>query len=104
MRGRSGLVRAYRPYPLGFFVTTFAFGGYVDEAVGAARGVPVRLLGFAFLAVADLWGGLLLSARFPQLPPSFAIMATAGAAYAATFLRRRTPLLTGGPPAWGASS
>ncbi|MFH8385684.1 metal ABC transporter permease [Kitasatospora sp. NPDC018058] len=107
----------------------------LDEAVAAARGVPVRLLGFAFLAlvgatageatqavgsllllgllaapagaairltdrpfralalsaalaVAEMWGGLLLSAAAPKLPPSFAIMATASAVYAATFLVR----------------
>jgi zinc/manganese transport system permease protein len=107
----------------------------VDEAVAAARGVPVRLLGFAFLAlvgvcageatqavgsllllgllaapagaairltdrpfralalsaglaVAEMWGGLLLSAAAPELPPSFAIMAMASAVYAATFLVR----------------
>ncbi|MFI9362736.1 metal ABC transporter permease [Kitasatospora sp. NPDC053057] len=107
----------------------------LDEAVAGARGVPVRLLGFAFLAlvgatageatqavgsllllgllaapagaairltdrpyralalsaalaVAEMWGGLLLSAAAPKLPPSFAIMATASAVYAATFLVR----------------
>ncbi|MDH6108586.1 zinc/manganese transport system permease protein [Kitasatospora sp. MAP12-15] len=107
----------------------------LDEAVAAARGVPVRLLGFGFLAlvgatageatqavgsllllgllaapagaairltdrpfralalsaglaVAEMWGGLLISAQFPKLPPSFAIMATASAVYAATFLKR----------------
>ncbi|MGA5821124.1 metal ABC transporter permease [Kitasatospora sp. NPDC094028] len=107
----------------------------LDEAVAAARGVPVRLLGFAFLAlvgatageatqavgsllllgllaapagaavrltdrpfralalsaalaVAEMWGGLLLSAAAPKLPPSFSIMATASAVYAATFLVR----------------
>ncbi|MFF2080813.1 metal ABC transporter permease [Kitasatospora sp. NPDC058162] len=113
----------------------------LDEAVAAARGVPVRLLGFGFLAlvgataaeatqavgsllllgllaapagaairltdrpfhalalsaglaVAEMWGGLLLSAEAPELPPSFAIMATASAVYAATFLirPRRTAL------------
>ncbi|MFE5581620.1 metal ABC transporter permease [Kitasatospora sp. NPDC056531] len=113
----------------------------LDEAVAAARGVPVRLLGFGFLAlvgatageatqavgsllllgllaapagaairltdrpfralglsaglaVAEMWGGLLLSAAAPELPPSFAIMATASAVYAATFLirPRRTTL------------
>ncbi|MDH6118445.1 metal ABC transporter permease [Kitasatospora sp. GAS204B] len=105
----------------------------VDEAVAAARGVPVRLLGFGFLvlvgacaaeatqavgsllllgllaapagaairltdrpfhalalsaglAVGEMWGGLLLSAELPKLPPSFTIMATASAVYAATFL------------------
>ncbi|MFJ9847365.1 metal ABC transporter permease [Kitasatospora sp. NPDC101155] len=107
----------------------------LDEAVAAARGVPVRLLGFGFLAlvgatageatqavgsllllgllaapagaairltdrpfralalsaalaVAEMWGGLLLSAAAPKLPPSFAIMAVASAVYAATFLAR----------------
>ncbi|MFF2076159.1 metal ABC transporter permease [Kitasatospora sp. NPDC058162] len=107
----------------------------LDEAVAAARGVPVRLLGFGFLAlvgatageatqavgsllllgllaapagaairltdrpfralalsaalaVGEMWGGLLLSAAAPKLPPSFAIMATASAVYAATFLIR----------------
>ncbi|MDH6708348.1 zinc/manganese transport system permease protein [Kitasatospora sp. MAA19] len=107
----------------------------LDEAVAAARGVPTRVLGFAFLAlvgacageatqavgsllllgllaapagaairltdrpfralalsaalaVAEMWGGLLLSAEAPELPPSFAIMATASAVYAATFLVR----------------
>ncbi|MDH6129987.1 metal ABC transporter permease [Kitasatospora sp. GP82] len=107
----------------------------LDEAVAAARGVPTRVLGFAFLAlvgacageatqavgsllllgllaapagaairltdrpfralalssalaVAEMWGGLVLSAEVPKLPPSFAIMATASAVYAATFLVR----------------
>ncbi|MER7670093.1 metal ABC transporter permease [Kitasatospora sp. NPDC096128] len=107
----------------------------LDEAVAAARGVPVRLLGFGFLAlvgatageatqavgsllllgllaapagaairltdrpfralalsaalaVAEMWGGLLLSAAAPKLPPSFAIMAVASAVYAVTFLVR----------------
>ncbi|WP_037973433.1 metal ABC transporter permease [Streptomyces sp. NRRL WC-3742] len=114
----------------------------LDESVAAARGVPVRLLGFGFLAlvgatageatqavgsllllgllaapagaairltdrpfralalsaalaVAEMWGGLLLSAAAPKLPPSFAIMATATAVYAATFLVR--PARTGRP-------
>ncbi|MDH6131383.1 zinc/manganese transport system permease protein [Kitasatospora sp. MAA4] len=116
----------------------------LDEAVAAARGVPVRVLGLGFLAlvgatageatqavgsllllgllaapagaairltdrpfralglsaglaVLEMWIGLLLSAEFPTLPPSFAIMATATAVYAATFLVRparaaRTPV------------
>ncbi|MEV6168702.1 metal ABC transporter permease [Streptomyces sp. NPDC051954] len=102
----------------------------VDEAVAAARGVPVRALGIAFLvlvgvcaaeatqavgsllllgllatpagtahrltdrpyralwlaaglAVTDLWTGLALSYTFPSLPPSFTILATATAVYAA---------------------
>ncbi|MFI6151522.1 metal ABC transporter permease [Kitasatospora sp. NPDC051170] len=114
----------------------------LDESVAAARGVPVRSLSLAFLAlvgatageatqavgsllllgllaapagaairltdrpfralalsaalaVAEMWGGLLLSAAAPKLPPSFAIMATATAVYAATFLVR--PARTGRP-------
>ncbi|GHF07456.1 MULTISPECIES: metal ABC transporter permease [Streptomyces] len=108
----------------------------VDEAVAAARGVPVRLLGYGFLAVAgasaaeatqavgsllllgllaapagaairltdrpyralalsvglavtEVWTGLFTSYAVPKMPPSFAIMATATAVYAATFLIRR---------------
>lgn len=107
----------------------------IDGEVAAARGVPVRALGFGFLAlvgvcageatqavgsllllgmlaapagaaarltdrpyralalsatlaVAEMWGGLLLSAAVPQLPPSFAIIAAASAVYALTFLIR----------------
>ncbi|MEV7602253.1 metal ABC transporter permease [Kitasatospora sp. NPDC089797] len=125
--GATGIVLLLIARPL-LFAT-------LDEAVAAARGVPVRLLGFAFLAlvgatageatqavgsllllgllaapagaairltdrpyrglalsaglaVAEMWGGLLLSAAAPKLPPSFAIMATAAAVYAATFLIR----------------
>lgn len=105
----------------------------VDEAVAAARGVPVRLLGFVFLgltgacaaeasqavgsllilgllaapagaaqrltarpyralalsgglAVGEMWAGLAVSYAVPSLPPSFAILATATAVYAATYL------------------
>ncbi|MET9414892.1 metal ABC transporter permease [Streptomyces klenkii] len=108
----------------------------VDEAVAAARGVPVRLLGYGFLAVAgasaaeatqavgsllllgllaapagaairltdrpyralalsvglgvtEMWAGLFASYAVPQMPPSFAIMATAATVYAATFVIRR---------------
>ncbi|MFF4404918.1 metal ABC transporter permease [Streptomyces sp. NPDC001262] len=108
----------------------------VDEAVAAARGVPVRLLGYGFLAVAgasaaeatqavgsllllgllaapagaairltdrpyralalsvglavaEMWTGLFASYAVPKMPPSFAIMATATAVYAAAFLIRR---------------
>ncbi|WP_327287469.1 metal ABC transporter permease [Streptomyces sp. NBC_01198] len=117
----------------------------VDEAVAAARGVPVRLLGFAFLAltgacaaeatqavgsllilgllaapagaaqrmtarpyhalalsaglaVAEMWTGLGLSYAIPRTPPSFAILATATAVYAATYvpgLRIRIPAPAG---------
>ena len=116
----------------------------VDEAVAAARGVPVRVLGFGFLAlvgacageatqavgsllllgllaapagaalrltvrpfvglalsaglaVGEMWAGLAASALIPSLPPSFAIMAAATAAYGATFLFR--PTVT----TWGAT-
>jgi zinc/manganese transport system permease protein len=105
----------------------------VDEAVAAARGVPVRALGIAFLglvgvtaaeatqavgsllllgllaapagaahrltdrpyralwlsaviAIASVWFGLSLSYAAPQLPPSFAIMLVATAAYGASYL------------------
>jgi zinc/manganese transport system permease protein len=108
----------------------------VDEAVAAARGVPVSALGIAFLvltgacaaeatqavgsllllgllaapagaahrlthrpyhalwlsaalAVAEMWGGLALSYALPVLPPSFAILATASAVYAAAVVARR---------------
>ncbi|MGG2464788.1 metal ABC transporter permease [Streptomyces sp. RGM 3693] len=108
----------------------------LDEAVAAARGVPVRLLGFGFLAVAgisaaeaaqavgsllllgllaapagaatrltdrpyralalsaalavlEIWAGLFAAHAFPEIPPSFAIMAAATAVYVATFLIRR---------------
>jgi zinc/manganese transport system permease protein len=103
----------------------------IDESVAAARGVPVRLLGYTFIvlvgvtaaeatqaigallllgllaapaataqrittrpyaafvmsaafAVASVWIGLFLSYRTPKLPPSFAIVATFTAIYAAT--------------------
>lgn len=108
----------------------------LDEAVASARGVPVRLLGYGFLALAgtsaaeatqavgsllllgllaapagaairltdrpypalalsvglavlEMWAGLFASCAVPRMPPSFAIMATATALYAATFLIRR---------------
>ena len=107
----------------------------LDESVAAARGVPVRVLGFGFLAlvgacageatqavgsllllgllaapagaairltdrpfrglalsaglaVAEMWAGLAAGALVPSLPPSFAVMAAATAAYGATFLIR----------------
>jgi zinc/manganese transport system permease protein len=118
----------------------------VDGAVAAARGVPVRLLGYGFLAlvgaaaaeatqavgallllgllaapagtaqrltarpypalfisaglaVAAMWGGLVLSYTVPALPPSFAILAVATGGYALALLgtRRRhslTPVMT----------
>jgi zinc/manganese transport system permease protein len=122
----------------------------LDEAVAAARGVPVRLLGIGFLAligatageatqavgallllgllaapaatallitarpylglavsaalaVAEVWAGLALAYAAPAVPPSFAIIAVATAAYLATFtgtrLRRarRMPLRTAAP-------
>jgi zinc/manganese transport system permease protein len=121
----------------------------LDAAVAAARGVPVRVLGFAFLAlvgasaaeatqavgallllgllaapagaamrltdrpyralvlsaalaVAEMWAGLGLSYAVPKLPPSFAIMASAAAVYAAAFAvgrrRRRAGLVRGESP------
>lgn len=109
----------------------------LDAAVAAARGVPVRTLGFGFLAlvgacageatqavgsllllgllaapagaairltdrpflalalsaglaVGEMWAGLAAGALIPTLPPSFAIMAVATAAYGTTFLIRPT--------------
>jgi zinc/manganese transport system permease protein len=103
----------------------------IDEAVAAARGVPVRALGYFFLilvgltaaeatqaigallllgllaapaaaaqrittrpypafvisaalAIGSTWTGLFVSYRIPKLPPSFAIVATVTAVYAAT--------------------
>src|SRR5205807_2664854 len=73
----------------------------IDEAVAAARGVPVRLLGIGFLALVgasaaeatQAVGALLL-----RLPPSFAILAAATAVYVASLVA------TGGPrPAAGAA-
>ena len=114
----------------------------LDEAVAAARGVPVRGLGYLFLvlvgltaaeatqaigallllgllaapaaaaqrltsrpylafgtsaliAVGSMWTGLFLSYRIPELPPSFAIVATLTAVYgAAAVLTRRSPRRT----------
>jgi len=108
----------------------------VDEAVAQARGVPVRLLGVAFLglvgttaaqasqvvgallilgllaapggaaarcsarpavavplaaaiAVGSVWVGLGASYALPSMPPSFSVIATATAVYAATAAVRR---------------
>jgi zinc/manganese transport system permease protein len=108
----------------------------IDEAVAAARGVPVRLLGIGFLAlvgaaaaeatqavgallllgllaapaatallvtarpyqglavsaalaVAEMWAGLTLAYAAPAMPPSFAIIAVATAAYLAAFASTR---------------
>jgi zinc/manganese transport system permease protein len=117
----------------------------IDEAVAAARGVPVRLLGIGFLAligataaeatqavgallllgllaapaatallltarpypglaisaalaVAEMWAGLALAYAAPALPPSFAIIAVATAAYLAAFAVSR--LRHTGPARW----
>jgi zinc/manganese transport system permease protein len=111
----------------------------LDQAVAAARGVPVRALGIGFLCLvgasvaeateavgallilgllaapagtaqrltvrpyvamglasglstAALVVGLVVSDLAPRVPPSFAILAVATAAYAATFLPRPRPL------------
>src|SRR5262249_46659210 len=111
----------------------------LDPDVAGARGVPVRLLGLAFLAlvgvtvaeasqvvgallvlgllaapagaasrltarplaglglsagiaVASVWVGLAVSTAVPRVPPSFAILAVAAAAFAgAAASRRRSP-------------
>lgn len=109
----------------------------LDEAVAAAAGVPVRMLGIAFLAVVgvtaaettqavgallllgllaapaaaahrlttrpyrglalsaglgvlSVWVGLVLAYSFPDVPPSFAIVATAVAIHAAALARTAT--------------
>ena len=119
----------------------------VDEAVAAARGVPVRLLGFAFLAlvgacaaeatqavgsllilgllaapagaaqrmtarpyralalsaglaVGEMWAGLGLSYAVPRMPPSFGILATATAVYAATYVPAGLAAVAGWRPGW----
>jgi zinc/manganese transport system permease protein len=120
----------------------------LDEQVAAARGVPVRLLGFGFLAlvggtaaestqvvgallilgllaapagaatrltarpfvamglsaaiaVGSVWIGLTASYLVPRMPPSFAILAVATAAFLAAIavssLRRGTELRAGRP-------
>jgi zinc/manganese transport system permease protein len=116
----------------------------IDEAVAASRGVPVRLLGFVFLAlvgltaaeatqavgallllgllagpagiaqrlttrpfralvlsaavaVASVWSGLTLSYAFPDLPPSFSIMAVVAAGYLAAVVGGWVRDRTGGP-------
>ena len=108
----------------------------IDEAVAAARGVPVRAIGIGFLAIigataaeatqavgallllgllaapaatalvltdrpyrgmaiatalaiAEMWAGLALAYAAPALPPSFAIIAVAAAAYLAAFAASR---------------
>jgi zinc/manganese transport system permease protein len=108
----------------------------LDDNVAAARGVPVRLLGFGFLAlvggtaaestqvvgallilgllaapagaatrlttrplramglsaaiaVASVWIGLTASYAIPKMPPSFAILAVATAAFGVTYVIRR---------------
>ncbi len=95
----------------GFLALVGATAGEATQAVGsllllgllaAPAGAAIRLTDRPFhalalsagLAVAEMWGGLLLSAEAPKLPPSFAIMATASAVYGATFLirPRRTAL------------
>jgi zinc/manganese transport system permease protein len=110
----------------------------IDEAVAAASGVPVRVLGIVFLAVVgataaeatqavgallllgllaapaaavllltdrpyrglamsaglavvEMWAGLALSFAVPAMPPSFAIIAVATAAYLAAFVWSRLP-------------
>src|SRR6266568_3743756 len=115
----------------------------LDEAVAAARGIPVRVLGVVFLAVVgaaaaeatqavgallllgllaapaatvllltdrpyrglvisaglaviEMWAGLALSYAAPAMPPSFAIIAVATAAYLAAFTWSRLRRLGAG--------
>ena len=72
--------------------------GLLAAPAGAAQRMtdrPYRALALsAALAVAEMWTGLGLSYTIPRMPPSFGILATATAVYAATYipgLRRRTP-------------
>ncbi|WP_308271573.1 metal ABC transporter permease [Kitasatospora sp. SUK 42] len=83
-------------FGFGFLALVGATAGEATQAVGsllllgllaAPAGAAIRLTDRPFhalalsagLAVAEMWGGLLLSAEAPKLPPSFAIMATATA-------------------------
>jgi zinc/manganese transport system permease protein len=115
----------------------------LDENVAAARGVPVRLLGYGFLvlvagtaaestqvvgallilgllaapagaasritnrpllamglsaaiAVGSVWIGLTASYLIPSMPPSFAVLAVATAAYLVTLVVNRVARLAGG--------
>ena len=100
-----------RALAIGFLVAVGATAAEATQAVGAllllgllaapaatallltAR--PYRGLAIsACLAVAEMWAGLGLAFAAPALPPSFAIIAVAAAAYLAVFagsrLRRRT--------------
>lgn len=83
--------------------------GLLAAPAGTARRLtprPYRALALSVLiAVADLWAGLFLSYAVPVLPPSFAILAVATAAYvvvalAGSAVRRRSrpaALLAGEP-------
>ncbi|MBV6697761.1 metal ABC transporter permease [Kitasatospora aureofaciens] len=77
--------------------------GLLAAPAGAALRLtdrPYRALALsAALAVLDVWGGLLLSAAAPQLPPSFAVMAIATLCYTATYAVRRTPTAAAADPA-----
>src|SRR5207245_924384 len=67
--------------------------GLIAAPAGAAHrltGRPwVGLSLAAAIAVGSMWIGLVTSYLFGSVPPSFAIMAVATAAFAATFLPRR---------------
>jgi zinc/manganese transport system permease protein len=64
--------------------------GLLAAPAGAAQrlaGNPYRGLGLAgALAVASMWGGLIISDLVPSLPPSSAVIAVASAIYAVAFL------------------
>ena len=67
--------------------------GLLAAPAGAAQSLDrpslSRPLAFGPLAVASIWLGLALAYAAPSLPPSFAIMAVATAAYVAALARRR---------------
>ena len=71
--------------------------GLISAPAGAAHrltGRPwVGLALSAAIAVASMWIGLLVSYVYGSIPPSFAIMAAATAAFAATFVPRRRAAL-----------
>jgi zinc/manganese transport system permease protein len=94
-----------RALGLGFLVLVGVTAGEATQAVGsllllgllaAPAGAAVRLTDRPFhglalaagLAVGEMWAGLAAAALIPRCPPSFAVMAAATLAYAASCLRR----------------
>lgn len=67
--------------------------GLIAAPAGTARNLTMRpylgLFASAAIAVLDVWVGLAVSFLAPALPPSFAIIAVASAAYALAFIGAR---------------